>query len=378
MYTANEDICDDDLVRTRPPISLRMVRSGSAEVVRARAPLRLGLAGGGTDVLPYSTDFGGLVLNATIDKFAYATLEPRHDGMVELNAADTSVQWTGPQQSRIPLTPGLLLHAGVYNRFVRDFNGGEPIAVSITTHCEAPPGSGLGASSTIVVALVAAFAEYLQIRLGEYDIAQIAYEIERIDLAFSGGKQDQYAAAFGGFNFMEFHDDRVVVNPLRIKRSIRAELESSLVLFYTGMSRESSKIIDEQAHSVTTGNPASLVALHRVKQEAIRMKEAVLKGDFDGFAESMRLSWASKKQTAACISNSSLDAIYDTAVAAGARAGKVSGAGGGGFMLFVTEPSRRPLVIRALERFHGQVFTCCFTEHGAYTWRTGAKTRNIA
>ena len=368
---APEEVCDD-VVSAPLPLSVRMVRTGAGGSVRARAPLRLGLAGGGTDVSPYADEFGGLVLNATIDMFAYATLTPRGDGMVALDAADTATQWLGTAQPVIPLTKGLQLHAGVYNRFVRDFNDNKPIALTITTHCEAPPGSGLGSSSTIVVSLVAAFAEYLQIPLDEYEVAQLAYEIERVDLAFSGGKQDQYAATFGGFNFMEFYGDRVIVNPLRIKRSIRAELESSLVLYYTGVSRSSAHIIDEQTKSVKAGKKA-LDALHRVKQEATHTKEAILRGDFDRFSESMRQSWASKKQTSASISNSSIDMIYDAAVVAGARAGKVSGAGGGGFMLFVTEPTRRPNVIRMLERFHGRVYTFSFTEQGAYPWRIGSK-----
>lgn len=338
-------------------------------IVRARAPLRLGLAGGGTDVSPYSDDFGGLVLNATIDKYAYATIEPRNDKLVQLVAADNAVGWSGASSPELGLVKGLELHVGVYNRIVREYNRGIPLAVTVTTHSEAPPGSGLGSSSTMVVALLHAFVEYLQIPLGEYDIAQLAYDIERVDLAFAGGKQDQYAAAFGGFNFMEFYGDRVIVNPLRIRQSVRAELESSLVLFYTGVSRESAKIIEQQASSVKQGNNTSLDALHRVKQEATRMKEAILKGDFVGFAESMRLSWASKKKMAASISNSSIDAVYDAAIEAGALAGKVSGAGGGGFMMFVVDPTKRPAVIRALERFNGQVLTCNFTEQGAYSWR---------
>ncbi|WP_042262221.1 GHMP family kinase ATP-binding protein [Paraburkholderia heleia] len=338
--------------------------------VRARAPLRLGLAGGGTDVSPYSDDFGGLVLNATIDKFAYATITPRQDGIVELVAADNSVHWSGTATASLDLVKGLELHVGVYNRIVRDYNAGEPLSVHVTTHSEAPPGSGLGSSSTMVVALVHAFVEYLQIPLGEYDIAQLAHDIERVDLAFAGGKQDQYAATFGGFNFMEFYKDRVIVNPLRVKHSVRAELESSLVLFYTGVSRESARIIQQQTDSVKSGNSTSLDALHRVKEEAVKMKEAILKGDFDSFAESMRLSWISKKLMATSISNASIDAIYDAAIAAGARAGKVSGAGGGGFMMFIVDPTKRPDVIRALEQFNGQVFTCNFTEHGAYSWRT--------
>lgn len=338
-------------------------------LVRARAPLRLGLAGGGTDVSPYSDDFGGLVLNVTIDKFAYATIAPRDDDQVELIAADSKRSWVGPCTPVLQRVDGLDLHVGVYNRIVKDFNQGQPLPVSITTHSEAPPGSGLGSSSTMVVALVHAFCELLSLPLGEYEIAHLAYEIERVDLDMAGGKQDQYAAAFGGLNFMEFYGDRVIVNPLRIKANIKAELESSLVLFYTGVSRESAKIIAQQTAHVKSGEQKSLNALHAVKEEAIRMKEAILKGDFDGFADSMRTGWESKKRMADSITNASIDEVYDAAIAAGALAGKVSGAGGGGFMMFFVDPALRPDVMRTLAGFNGQVFTCNFTESGAQSWR---------
>jgi len=338
-------------------------------LVRARAPLRLGLAGGGTDVSPYSDEFGGLVLNVTIDKYAYATIAERGDGCVELVAADSKRVWTGPSVPVLDRVNGLDLHVGVYNRIVRDFNGGVPLAISITTHSEAPPGSGLGSSSTMVVALVHAFCEFLSLPLGEYEIAHLAYEIERVDLDMAGGKQDQYAAAFGGLNFMEFYGDRVIVNPLRIKPNIKAELESSLVLFYTGVSRESAKIIAQQTAHVKSGQKKSLDALHAVKDEAVRMKEAILKGDFDGFAASMRTGWESKKRMADSITNASIDQVYDAAIAAGALAGKVSGAGGGGFMMFFVDLASRPEVMRTLSAFNGQVFTCNFTESGAQSWR---------
>lgn len=338
-------------------------------IIRSRAPLRLGLAGGGTDVSPYSDRFGGHVLNVTIDKYAYATIVPREDGKVEFIAADTDCNWTGSALPVLDRVAGLDLHAGVYNRIVRDFNHGEPIAISVTTHSEAPPGSGLGSSSTMVVALVHAFCELLALPLGEYEIAHLAYEIERVDLGMAGGKQDQYAAAFGGLNFMEFYGDRVIVNPLRIKANIKAELESSLVLFYTGVSRESARIIAAQAAGVTSNVQKSVDALHRVKEEATLMKEAVLKGDIEALASSMRTGWESKKQTADTISNASIDRIYDAAIAAGALAGKVSGAGGGGFMMFFADPARRPNVMRELAKFNGQVFTCNFTESGAQSWR---------
>lgn len=336
--------------------------------VRARAPLRLGFAGGGSDVSPYSDEFGGYVLNATIDKYAYATIEARPEG-VEFVAADIGATWSGLANAPLQPQKGLELHIGVYNRIVRDYLHGQSVPVSVITHSEAPPGSGLGSSSTMVVAILQAFVEYLALPLGEYDVARLAYEIERNDLGFAGGKQDQYAAAFGGFNFMEFYADRVIVNPLRVKQNHLAELESSLVLFYTGVSRESANIIKEQTKHVVDRKDGAMDALHRVKAEAMRMKESVLKGDWLTFGDSMRDSWAAKKRMASSISNTMIDEIYDAAVASGALAGKVSGAGGGGFMMFLADPARRPEVIRTLNGFSGQVMTAVFVEHGAHSWR---------
>ena len=346
-----------------------MASRESHKQVRARAPLRLGLAGGGTDVSPFSNEYGGLVLNVTIAKFAHVTLTPRDDGLVELLAADRELSWSGPAGEALPSVKGLELLTGVYNRIVREFGGKEPLAVSITTHSEAPPGSGLGSSSTMVVALVQAFCEYLSLPLGDYDIAHLAYEIERIDLGLAGGKQDQYAAAFGGLNFMEFYGDRVIVNPLRIKPDHRAELESSLVLFFTGVSRESANIISEQVQNVKIGNEDSVQAMHDLKAEALHMKEAMLKGDFDALALAMRKSWEAKKKMAHLISNEKINAIYDAAIREGARAGKVSGAGGGGFMMFLVDPVKRPRVMKCLAEFSGSVSTCLFVEQGSHAWR---------
>ncbi|MDD5328819.1 MAG: dehydrogenase [Sulfuricella sp.] len=339
-------------------------------IIRSRAPLRLGLAGGGTDVSPFCDLHGGYILNATIDKYAYTIIETNEEERVRFIAADQGKTWEGGTQSFFEPDGTLDLHKGVYNSIITRFNDGRPIGLTLTTFTDAPPGSGLGSSSTLVVAMVKAFAELLNLPLGEYEIANLAYGIERIDIGLNGGKQDQYAATFGGFNFMEFYaGDRVLVNPLRIKNWIISELEASLVLYYTGVSRDSAKIIDEQSANVKEGNVESIAAMLALKDEALLMKESLLKGDFPSFAQSMEASWASKKRTAQNISNDAIDMAYEAARRAGAMAGKVSGAGGGGFMMFFTDPVRRMEVIGALHGQGGQVFNCHFTKYGTQGWR---------
>ena len=338
--------------------------------VRARAPLRLGLAGGGTDVSPFCDLHGGYVLNAAIDKHAYAMLDPQPDGQVEFHATDMQKSQRMPAPKRFALEGPLQLHQGVYNRIVADFNGGQPLPLRLTTYSEAPAGSGLGSSSTMVVAMIKAFVEYLNLPLGEYEIARLAYQIERVDLGLAGGRQDQYSAAFGGFNFMEFYaDERVVVNPLRIKNWILTELEASLVLYFTGVSRQSATIIEEQKKNVEAKSQSSLDASFALKREAVSMKESILKGDFEALADSLRSGWEFKKQLAQQVSNADIDRTYDIALAAGAKAGKVSGAGGGGFMFFLVDPPRRMEVLRALQALGGQASGCHFSKNGTEGWR---------
>lgn len=341
-------------------------------IVRSRAPLRLGLAGGGTDVSPFSDQHGGFVMNVAIDKFAYATLTASETGKAEFESLDAQcVECLDIED--VTLEPGATrLMRGVYLRIAERFLEGRRPSVMVRAHSDAPPGSGLGSSSTMVVALVGAFAEYFGLALGEYEIAHLAYEIERQDLGLSGGKQDQYAAAFGGFNFMEFYaDDRVIVNPLRIKEWIWNELEASMVLYFTGVSRASAKIIDEQARNVREGKLQSLEAMHRLKQEAVQMKEALLRGNLDRFAQVMQSGWLAKKQSASSITNPMIDELEALAFANGAQAAKVSGAGGGGFMMFICDPAERVRLVRALGTAGGTVYDAHFTPTGVSSWRVG-------
>lgn len=335
---------------------------------RARAPLRLGLAGGGTDLSPYCDTFGGAILNATIDRYAFASIIPRDDGKVVFEADDIGVSETFDVGG--PLHGELVLHKGVYERMIADYNGGDRLSVTIKTTVDAPAGSGLGSSSSLVVALVDGLRAVLGAPLGNYDVAKLAFDIERVDLGLSGGRQDQYAAAFGGLNFIEFlQQDRVIVNPLRVSDAICNELESSIVICFSGRSRKSAEIIDQQKSSLNATNVATLEAMHQLKADAAEMKRALLIGDIDLMAEILNHSWRAKKATAKAVSNDMLDNMFDLAMNNGALAGKVSGAGGGGFMFFLVHPENRYRLIEALNAAGGKASPIKLTTRGSETWQ---------
>lgn len=338
-------------------------------IIRSKAPLRLGLAGGGTDVSPYSDLYGGMVLNATINLYAHCSLEEKSDGQITISSFDNNCFKCYPSGEYLEIDGNADLIKGVYNRLQKDFHIG-PRSFSITTYSDAPAGSGLGTSSTMVVCILKAFAEWLYLPLGDYEMALLAYEIERNDLGLSGGKQDQYAATFGGFNFMEFYNDnRVIVNPLKIKRWICDELEASIVLYFTGASRSSAAIIDEQKKNTSSGNSTAIEAMHRIKASASDMKISILKGDIEGIASILQQAWEDKKKMAKSISNPVIQEAMDTAMRAGAIAGKVSGAGGGGFIIFIVNPTKRINVISSLRELGGTVVPFQFSEGGAHGWK---------
>ncbi len=337
-------------------------------VARSRAPLRLGLAGGGSDVSPYCDTYGGAVLNATIDRYATATFESRGDAKIVFVSQDLDRTDEVALGAALPTSEGLVLHRGVYNRMIRDFNGGTAIAMTLTTHVESPIGSGLGSSSALVVAMVQLFAQVLRAPLGEYEVARLAFDIERVDLGFAGGRQDQYAAAFGGFNFLEISaNEQVIVNPLRIKPHIVWELEASLLLVFTGASRDSSNIISSQTQTVSAGGK-SLEAMHQLKAEAVAMKEALLFGRIREMAAILKRGWEAKKATSAAVSNTQIEKLIEDAMRAGALAGKVSGAGGGGFIMFLVEPSRKMNVFKCLAAAGFDPASPRFTQEGSVAW----------
>ncbi len=338
-------------------------------IIRSKAPLRLGLAGGGSDVSPYSDIYGGLVLNATINLYVYCTIEERNDDIIQLFAPDIEEKQYYKSADKLPINGHLDLHKGVYNRIVKEFDL-PSLSFNLITYSDSPPGSGLGSSSTMTVAILKAFTEWLSLPLGEYDIARLAYEVERHDLKLSGGKQDQYAATFGGFNFMEFYKyEKVVVNPLRIKQWIIDELESHMILYFTGASRLSTKIIEKQKRNTLNGNAGAIDAMHSIKRSAIEMKEAILKGDILHLADILGQAWEDKKKMANSITNKRINKIFQIAMNAGVLAGKVSGAGGGGFIMFVVDPVKRIGVVNTLNNLDGRVVNFQFSSGGCHSWK---------
>jgi D-glycero-alpha-D-manno-heptose-7-phosphate kinase len=333
-----------------------------------KAPFRIGLAGGGTDVSPYCDIFGGAVVNATINKYAHASILPRYDGKIVFLQENTGLRWKAQATEILDIHPDFALQQGVYNHLVKYFTK-QALSFELVTAMDVPSGSGLGTSSTLVVAIIAAFAEWLKLPLGNYDIARLAYKVEREDLALNGGRQDQYAATFGGFNFIEFKkDDVVIVNPLQLKRDFVNDFSFSLLLFYLKTSRASAKIIEKQQENVRKGKSLAIEATHALKDSTFAMKDALIQEDISKIGALMHDSWTNKKNLSSNITNAKIDAIYTAAIDAGAIGGKISGAGGGGFMVFCCPEHTKANVLQALSHFGGQIFPYSFVNEGVERW----------
>ena len=331
--------------------------------IRAKVPLRISFSGGGTDVMPYPKERGGCVLSATIDLYAFASLRPRGDADYHVFSLDgDSARYSSPEElvfdGHLDLVKACLRHMA------------PDAGLDLHLFCDAPPGSGLGSSSALVVAMLAAVAEHNHTPMTPYDLARRAYEVERVDLRQAGGMQDQYACAFGGFNFIEFLDvDRVVVNPLRIPPDVANELHGSLLLCYTGMTRKSGGILRRQVEGYVSRRPESVGALGRIKALTLELKEALLTGDLDRFAGILDESWHAKRGLAEGITNDRIDDLYAHARKAGALAGKLLGAGGGGYLLLFCPFDRRPAIADAMEQVGARPVPFHFEERGVQTWR---------
>lgn len=337
----------------------------SGRKVRSKAPLRLGFGGGGTDVPPFSNKHGGYVLNATINKFSYCTIESSTNKATIYRATDIDEHNAFYKDTNFAINDSCFLLRGVHiylldNNLIR----WEPLI--ITTYSDVVGGSGLGSSSTMVVAILQAFIEYYSLALGDYDIAELAWYIERKKLGLQGGKQDQFCATFGGWNFMEFKGDKTIVNPLRIKQDFLNELSASILICFTGKTRSSGDVIERQITDQQKSK--SIDALQALKISALEMKEAVLKTDIKSFASILNKSWEEKKKTSSSISNIEVDKIYDTAIKHGAYAGKLSGAGSSGFMMFIVKPEKKIQVKKALKCIGIHAEDIQFSKNGVESW----------
>ncbi|MBN4072825.1 hypothetical protein JYT74_02170 [Crocinitomix catalasitica] len=334
-------------------------------IYKSKAPFRLGLAGGGTDINQYSELFGGAVLNATVSLYAQTTINPRSDKKIIIATAEHLQEFDSIQA--IPYNGELDLAKAVYNVLIREYELNHR-GFELTTTTDVPTGSGLGTSSTIVVSILGAFLEWHRILLNQHEIAALAYHIEREELGMAGGKQDQYAATFGGFNFIEFLKEEVVVNQLDTGENLINEINENLILYYTRTNRESHEIILKQIDNVEQKAEMPLQAMHDLKNRAIEMRNAIIEVKVDAIGDILNESWISKKQMAVGITNEYIDKIYAAAIEAGAIGGKISGAGGGGFMIFYVRPDQKTNLIKALDQFDGEVINYQFTQKGMEAW----------
>ncbi len=334
-------------------------------LIRARAPLRISFAGGGTDVPPFPAEEGGAVLSGTLGRYAFASLRPRTDRQIFVESLDYGLSVEFGIDDEIASEGDLALAKAVLRRLLdRESDG-----FDVFMHSNAPPGSGLGASSAMVVALVGLLQERHRLALTDYEIAEVAYQVEREDLGIRGGLQDFYAATFGGFNFIEFERDRVVVNPLRIHPDTVSELEHNLLLVYTGRTRLSDHIIEDQMMRYTSGEPDSVDGLRLQRSLARAMKDSLVTGRLREFGSLLDDAWQAKRKLSPKIATPYIDEAYEVAIAQGALGGKVTGAGGGGYMVFYCPFDRRHKVAGGLIGMGFTVTEVLFDAHGLTTWR---------
>ncbi len=336
-------------------------------IIRSKAPLRISFGGGGTDISPYPEEKGGVVLCVTIDKYAYCTLMTRSDDLINVKSLDYDIAVSYRAQGESQYDGKLdLVKAAI--KVMKSSSG-----LDLFLHSDAPPGSGLGTSSAITVALVGVLRHMQRLPLTDYNIAELSYHIEREELGIKGGKQDQYAVTFGGFNFIEFLGDKAVVNPLRIRQDTLNELEYRLLLCYSGETRLSAGIIDDQVSRYVQGEKDSIDALDEVKALAIDMKNALLLGQIDEFGSILHEEWSAKKRLSPKITTPRIDEMYEVARESGAIGGKLLGAGGGGYLLLLCEFDKWHFMAERLEKLGGTIVRFAFDPQGLQTWEVDAE-----
>lgn len=341
--------------------------------IRAKAPLRLSFAGGGTDVSPFLEREGGCVLSAAITRYSWGTLTPREDRQILIESADLGALFRFDTRTHLVYDGKLDLAKAA----IRNLSHAHAQGFGLFLQTDAPPGSGLGSSSSLMVNLIGLLREFQSLPLTEYETAELAYEIERKELGIMGGMQDQYAAAFGGFNFMEFSADHVIVNPLRVHRDCANELEHNLLLCYTGKPRAEDGIIQDQVGRYEHQEGKTLEGLRRQKSLAVEMKNLLLQRRLEDFGVLLGEAWQFKKQISPKITNPHIDEMYDAALRHGALGGKITGAGGGGYLLLYCEYEKKHKVADALRKLGGEATPFSFEFHGLQTWRRNGNGPHI-
>lgn len=337
------------------------------KIVRARAPLRIGLAGGGTDISDFYNKYGGAVLNVAINKYAFSEISFAESNFTSF-ASDLNIEEEIDLLSLSQNNLKLPLHFYTYQYIMQKYNKSKYIPSKISTYCDAPIGSGLGSSSTLVVSMIKAWSEYLNLGLDEYTIAETAIYIERVICGFKGGSQDQYSASFGGFNFIEFFDSQTVVHPLKVKNWFQCEIESSMLLHFTGQSRFSGEIIEDQIRSIKSLDNSKIESLKLMGKNAYDMKISLLKNNKKEIIELIKKANIYKNKTSNKIGNELIKQRVNYAFKNGAIASKVSGAGGGGFILFVAEPNKILSLRDKLREFSNQTFFISICNESVQSW----------
>jgi D-glycero-alpha-D-manno-heptose-7-phosphate kinase len=339
------------------------------KIYRSKVPFRISFGGGGTDMPSYTKNYTGAVINTTIRLFTHTSLQLRDDTKVTFKWVNKDEFETHDFSNELDCSYGLKLFKATHNHICKKYNI-EPIGYDIVSYQDVPTGSGLGTSSTLIVSLIGVYMELFNLPLGEYDIAEMAIQIERVELKENGGQQDQYAAAFGGWNYMEFKGDNVIVNPLRIKDKVQDELENNILLYYTNFTRRSSDVLKEQIKNIEEENKTSLLSLHGLVEQAKLIKDCLIKGKIEELGEILDYGFKQKSALAKGITTPEIQILYDTALKAGATGGKISGAGGGGFIFFYCPNNTKYNVIKELDKLNmGYAQTFTWNKFGLRTWK---------
>jgi D-glycero-alpha-D-manno-heptose-7-phosphate kinase len=341
--------------------------------IEAVAPLRISFVGGGTDFPHWYDEHGGAVLSATIDHVVRVRLTPREDRRVRVRSLDVGdlVEYhldEGPADAGVmDLATAAIERIGV------------PTGVEMEIHSEAPPGSGLGGSSALVTAIVAALSLLVDRRLSPEQVARLSYLIEREDAGIRGGWQDQFAAAYGGFNLLEFSRSGVRVAPVRASAGSLGALGDRLLLCYTGHVRRDVGLIDRQIALHEEGREDTLLGMKRLQAMAYAMRDAVERADIDALGGMLHEAFLAKKQMNPHIAEGTpIEEMLAAARSAGATGGKICGAGGGGYLLIAAPARVQPAVRSALEGLGGQFASFGFTDRGvratrgSVVWAPGA------